>query len=419
MTAPSDDEPTGPDGAADPAPSDDPCGASGSDGGTAGPGPDDPEREAAADPASVDDPAGTSIPDAGDLRPAAVASTPDAPGSPPAAVGVRAALRRPRVLAGVAAGTALAGLLGWLVVDRVTGLPEDAALRVGDTVVTEAQFRQQLDLMEGLYGVHPPADDADRDRFERDAAQATAVGIVVNQEARQRGIVVSRAETDAALRTLVDERFGGREAFLRGLVRLGVSERDVVREVRRRLTKTRLFAQVVAGVPAVTEAEARRAYEDRRPLSPERRRLHNIVVESEARATEVLDKARAGADFAALAVQYSRDDATRATGGDLGDLSRDQLEQPYGDAAFTAGVGELFGPVRTSRGWNVGQVVAVQSAVPLTFEEVAAELRTALRTEREAAAWHAFLVERVRAADVEYAERYRPADPEAIPAASR
>lgn len=400
MTAPTDDERTGPDGAADPVPADDPGGVSGSDG--AG---DEPAEATAQDGADPPRPAG--------------ASTPDEADSPLPAGGVRAALRRPRVLAGVAAGAALAGLLGWLVVDRVTGLPEDAALRVDDTVVTEAQFRRQLDLMEGLYGVHPPAHDADRDSFERDAAQATAVGIVVDQEARQRGIVVSLAETDAALRTLVDERFGGREAFLRGLGRLGVSERDVVREVRRRLAKSRLFAQVVAGVPAVTEAEVRRAYEDRRPLSPERRRLHNIVVESEARATEVLEKARAGADFAALAVQYSRDDATRATGGDLGDLSRDQLEQPYGDAAFAAGVGELFGPVRTSRGWNVGQVVAVQSAVPLTFEEVAAELRTALRAEREAAAWHDFLVERVRAADVEYAERYRPADPEAIPAASR
>ncbi|MGQ0575052.1 MAG: peptidylprolyl isomerase [Pseudonocardia sp.] len=310
-------------------------------------------------------------------------------------------------VAGVATGLVVVAGLGWLVADLVTGLPDGVALRVGDTVVTEAQVQRSLSAAEVLDGAARP----DRDAARREAARAVAVGIVVDRDAARRGLTVTRVEADAALARVVRARSGGRAGFARDLDALGVTEADVAGEVRRRLTEARLLAQVVAGVPAVTEADVQQAYDARRPVTPQRRRLHNIVVDSEPRAAEVLEKARAGADFAALAVEYSLDEATRATGGDLGDRTADELEKPYADVAFGAGVGEYFGPVRTGQGWNVGQVVSVQSGLPRGIEQVAAELRAALRAERERGAWHAFLVEQVRAADVEYAPPYRPAAP--------
>lgn len=105
-----------------------------------------------------------------------------------------------RIAAGIAVVVGV-GVLGYVAVERVTGLPDGAVLRVGDTVVTEPQFRQQLDLLEAFYGAKPPVDGPEREQFERDAAQATAVSLVVDQAAPSRGVVASDAETQAGWRT--------------------------------------------------------------------------------------------------------------------------------------------------------------------------------------------------------------------------
>jgi peptidyl-prolyl cis-trans isomerase C len=309
--------------------------------------------------------------------------------------------RRARVVA-VAAGLAVAGVLGTLAVDRDGALPGDAAFVVGGDVVTEGWFRRQLAVVEALDGAGPPAADPQRDRYERDVAHAAVVGLVLGAESRRRGLVVSDADVD---RARAAHRPGGAV----------VAEGDLRAELRRRLAVDALRAQVVAGVPAVTDGELRRAYLERPPLSAERRRLLNIVVESRERAEEVLAQAQAGADWGWLAVRYSRDDATRDTGGELGEPSADELDEPYAAAAFAAGAGEFFGPVQTRAGWNVGQVVGVQAAVPVPFELVGEQLRARLLAERQAAAWGRFVRGQVAAVAVEYAPRYRPVDPSAAP----
>lgn len=310
--------------------------------------------------------------------------------------------RRRAHIAAAAAGLAVAGILGGLTVDRDGALPGDAAYVVGGDVVTEAQFRWHLGVVEALDGAGPPVADPQRDRYERDVAHAAVVSLVLGAEARRRGLVVSDADVD---RALAAHRPG----------RAGVAEADMRAELRRRLAAEALRAQVVSGVPAVTDGELRRAYLERPPLSAERRRLLNIVVESRERAEEVLAQARAGADWGWLAVRYSRDDSTRDTGGELGEPSADELEGPYAAAAFAAGAGEFFGPVRTRAGWNVGQVVGVQAAVPVPFELVGEQFRAGLLAERRAAAWQGFVRQQVAAVAVEYAPRYRPADPSAAP----
>lgn len=351
-----------------------------------------PPRPPDAAPGGRTDPAST----AGRVPPQGTgAPGPDARPVPPPA--------RPRRRAGIAviaAGLAVAGLLGGLPIDRA--LPDDVAFAVGDTRVTEVQFRHRLDVVEALDGAGPPVADPRRDRFERDVAHAAAVGLVLDAAARQRGLTVSDAAVDRALAA-------------HGADRAGVAAAGLRAELRRRLVVEALRAQVVAGAPAVTEGELRRAYLAHPPLSAERRRLLDIVVESRERAEEVLAQARAGADWGWLAARYSRDDATRDTGGELGEPSAAELEQQYAAAAFGVGAGEFFGPVQTRAGWNVGQVVGVLAAVPVPFELVAEQLRARLLAQRQAGAWDEFVRQQVGAAAVEYAPRYRPPDPAAPP----
>ncbi len=72
------------------------------------------------------------------------------------------------------------------------------------------------------------------------------------------------------------------------------------------------------------------------------------------RAEEILRRAKAGEDFAALAKQYSDDPATKDKGGDLGTFGRGTMMAPFEQAVFALKPGEFAPePVRTTLGWHV------------------------------------------------------------------
>jgi len=69
-------------------------------------------------------------------------------------------------------------------------------------------------------------------------------------------------------------------------------------------------------------------------------------------AMDALEEARAGADFAELAREYS-DGPSASEGGDLGWFGRGQMVAPFEQAAFNAEPGSVVGPVQTQFGYHV------------------------------------------------------------------
>lgn len=307
-----------------------------------------------------------------------------------------------------------------LVVNRLTALPEGVALRVDHTDVTDEQLRQRMDAFDALYGVAPPPDGPGRNAFLRQSAKAVAVSIVIDDAARQRGIVVSDQDAQTAVDQLIAQKFGpaGRDDFVTLLGQVGASMGNVLDEVKRQQSFSRLLKQVTDVVPQASEADARAFYDSHRAdmVLPPERHLSNIVVSSADDAQAALQRAQSGTDFGELAQGVSMDEVSRRSGGDLGFVRRDQLEDAYGQAAFVAPVGGLFGPVRTKSGWNVGKVLEERPAVPVTFEQAQEDIRNALRGERQTRAWNDWLGGRLHDADIAYAEQYRPADQRGVPA---
>jgi peptidyl-prolyl cis-trans isomerase C len=326
---------------------------------------------------------------------------------------------RTRLTAVVAAIVVVLGAVAQIVVHQITALPADAALRVNGTTVSEADFRQRIDLLAGLYGAQPPTDPAGRDRFERDAAQAVAASMVLDDVATAQNVVVPDTVAQDALNKIIQTKFPqGRQGFDQALANLKVSQDDVLAEIRRQLTTARLFDQVTAGAPPVTDADVAAAYEQRKGqfVVPEKRHLRNIVVADQGTAAQLAGQLQAGADFAGVATASSADKSTAQSGGDLGSVAKDQLEPAIGNAAFGAPAGALYGPVQGSHGWNVGQVLEVAPAQQLTLDQVRDQLRGQLDDERRLAIWRPWLSGQISSASITYADRYQPADPNALPA---
>ncbi|HVN67090.1 MAG TPA: peptidylprolyl isomerase, partial [Candidatus Sulfotelmatobacter sp.] len=82
----------------------------------------------------------------------------------------------------------------------------------------------------------------------------------------------------------------------------------------------------------------------------------HILLSDEATAKLVLGKIRSGADFAALAKQYSRDPGSAAKGGALGYFATGSMVPAFEKAAFALKVGEISGIVQTPFGYHLIKV---------------------------------------------------------------
>lgn len=148
--------------------------------------------------------------------------------------------------------------------------------------------------------------------------------------------------------------------------------------------------------PQVDEAMLRERFERERVrfTGQDQRLTSHILVEvsekaaaaaveaARAEAARLSVQARAGGDFAALARTNSDDPGSRATGGDLGWVSRGTMPAPFETALFAMQAGQVSEPVRTEFGFHVIQVREAQSGQRQTFEQ-AREALAAEVTESE------------------------------------
>ncbi|MPY99132.1 MAG: parvulin peptidyl-prolyl isomerase [Actinophytocola sp.] len=325
---------------------------------------------------------------------------------------------RRRITVAIAATIMLVGGVLAVVWQPWAGLPDGAAFAIGDRTVSEDALDERAETLRALYGVEPPEDQGKLDAFRRDVAKSVAVSMLLDQLASEQRIGISEKQARDVLDRFIANRYadGGREAFVKELGEAGTSEVQVLAEIKRQLAVGRLMDRT-GTAEKISDNELRAEFDKRQHElgTPERRKLRNIVVKSEAKARAVLGELRTGASIATLAAEHSIDGSTRKAGGLLGTLSERELEPAVAKAAFGAEKGEFYGPVRGQFGWNVGRVEAIEPAVPADFEQVRDEFRTMLRTERAFAHWRSWLGQQIREADITYADRYRPADPDAPP----
>lgn len=142
------------------------------------------------------------------------------------------------------------------------------------------------------------------------------------------------------------------------------------------------------------EDGATRAYYDTNPDEfnrEEQIRARHILLQvndqrtaSEARSQ--LEDARrqldGGADFAALAAELSDDPGSKTRGGDLGLFGRGDMVAPFDQAAFSAEIGEIVGPVETDFGLHLIEVLEKRPGGSVEFSLAEEGIRTRLLAER-------------------------------------
>ncbi len=154
----------------------------------------------------------------------------------------------------------------------------------------------------------------------------------------------------------------------------GLSEEEFEKSLELGILKSKLSAKVATdGMIEQHFQENRRAYDAAR--------LAHIVVKDEGVAEEICTQlAEDGADFAQLARDHSLDDASKASGGELGIVNRAALSPAVESAVFAAKTGDVVGPIKTDQGYHIIQVREVLLG-KLADDEVAATVRQELYAE--------------------------------------
>jgi len=137
-----------------------------------------------------------------------------------------------------------------------------------------------------------------------------------------------------------------------------------------------------AVLPKVDEEAVKAQYDKEYAGKPGEEEVHarHILVDSEAKAQDIIKQLDAGAKFEDLAKKYGDPkDAATQQGGDLGFFKKGDMLPEFSDVAFKLKPNEYTKtPVHTRYGWHVIQVLETRVAPPPAYDQVKSEIRQQL-----------------------------------------
>jgi parvulin-like peptidyl-prolyl isomerase len=195
----------------------------------------------------------------------------------------------------------------------------------------------------------------------------------------------------------------------------GFSEESYRRHIERMVAAKIYLDRVRIDVADVSNVELQKFYDENelRLTLPPQVRVRHILLKWKPMGTQddrgrirnqmqpILDRARAGEDFAVLAREFSEDSSTRGNGGDTGMFGPGTMVPEFEQVAFSLEVGEISDPVDTVFGVHILRLEEREEGRLLPFDEVREQLREYVREQKMDAAVRTKIDDLLAAADVE------------------
>lgn len=110
-------------------------------------------------------------------------------------------------------------------------------------------------------------------------------------------------------------------------------------------------------------------------------KVSHILVETEKEAKNVKNRLNKGEKFAKLAKELSKDEGSKANGGEIGYIVPGQLVPEFEEKAMAMKVKDVSAPVKTQFGWHIITVIDKRPAQIPTKEEAMASIKNKLSRE--------------------------------------
>jgi peptidyl-prolyl cis-trans isomerase D len=99
------------------------------------------------------------------------------------------------------------------------------------------------------------------------------------------------------------------------------------------------------------------------------------------RLSEIRAQITAGKDFATLAREFSQDPGSAADGGNLGEIEKGMMVQPFETALYALQLGEVSEPTKTAFGWHLIKLEQVSGGGTSSFDEARADVEDQIRSD--------------------------------------
>lgn len=131
----------------------------------------------------------------------------------------------------------------------------------------------------------------------------------------------------------------------------GFSVDDLKRTIKEEIVSQRMISKIRGGVTITPDdlREIRTQHILISTMGPKAKKQND----AKKTAEELLDKINKGADFAALAEEYSDDPGSAKNGGDLGFFKKSAMVKEFSDAAYALKPGQVSGIVKTAYGYHI------------------------------------------------------------------
>jgi foldase protein PrsA len=263
-------------------------------------------------------------------------------------------------------------------------VPADAVAVVDGQKVPKSDYDDVLVQVKKSYENQkrefPKAGSQEFQTLKNQIVQYLVQRVQFEQEAEALDVDVTEKQVDARLAQLVKQYFmGDRKKFEAQLKEQGSSERQVRDDIRAQIVSDKLFAEVTGDVK-VTDMQVEDYYEKNKAQysQPESREVRHILVKTRAKADDLYEQLKGGADFAALAQRFSEDTGSKANGGKL-TISKGQAVAPFDQTAFLLKKNEISKPVKTQFGYHLIQPIGdVKEAKVTPLEDVKDSIRQQL-----------------------------------------
>jgi foldase protein PrsA len=256
-------------------------------------------------------------------------------------------------------------------------VPDNAVAVVDGTVITKAQLDTLVNQTKNNYKAtkqqFPKAGTPEYQNLQTQWVQYLVQNAELEKAAADMGISVSAKDVDKSEKQLIAAQFDGkRSEYVKALKQQGLTAADYRPILERQALTAKLFDAVTKDV-TVSDKDVLDYYTQNQAQYPASRDVRHILLavtnpagctpgqdakckvdfaKSKAEADKIYAQLEGGANFAALAKQYSQDPGTKNSGGKL-TIRRGQTVPEFEKTAFALKVGQISKPVKTLYGYHV------------------------------------------------------------------
>lgn len=223
--------------------------------------------------------------------------------------------------------------------------PYPAAI-VDGHVIWLKDLRKQVSYVKSFYEkTSQPVDD--KNQLTKRVLEQMIDIKILNIQAKKLKVSISKGDLDEAWKKVLSEVPGGKEEVQKVLAGVyGMTEKEFEKLLTDQIVKDKIQTEKIAQV-----------------------RVSHILIKDEGRAKEVLDRAKKGEDFAALAKEFSEDTASKDKGGSLDWFTRGTMVPDFENAAFNLQPGQISDLVKTEFGFHIIKLEEKRGYIQKSFND--------------------------------------------------